>query len=179
MITIISGTNRKGSATRTIANYYHEKLQTATKETVKLYALEDLPSDFYHNGMYSADGQNAALGAVQDEFMLSSNKFVIISPEYNGSYPGILKLFLDACSIREYKATFMGKKVGLVGVASGRAGNLRGLDHLTGIFNHVGSQVMPQKLPISGVGALIADGVLINEATQESIANHIANLLAF
>jgi NAD(P)H-dependent FMN reductase len=48
--------------------------------------------------------------------------------------PGSLKLFIDACSVREYKQNFKGKKAALVGIASGRAGNLRGMDHLTGVM---------------------------------------------
>jgi chromate reductase len=79
----------------------------------------------------------------------------VVSPEYNGSFPGVLKLFLDALSVKDYKKTFSGKRVSLIGVASGRAGNFRGMEHLTGIFNYLNMIVMPNKLPISSVEKVI------------------------
>jgi hypothetical protein len=38
-----------------------------------------------------------------------------------------------------------------VGEAAGRAGNLRGMDHLTNIFNHMKMNVLNLKIPISSV----------------------------
>jgi NAD(P)H-dependent FMN reductase len=88
------------------------------------------------------------------KYIYAADKLIIISPEYNGSFPGILKLFIDTMP---HKA-LDGKKIALTGVATGRGGNLRGLDHLTGILHYLNAHVMPFKLPISGVAALISDG---------------------
>ena len=112
--------------------------------------------------------------------MLPANKFVFVIPEYNGSFPGVLKLFLDACSIREYKATFSGKKAVLVGIASGRAGNLRGMDHLCDILHHVGTIVHPNKLPISNIEALIdSKGKITDSACKKALKKHMEDLLDF
>jgi len=179
MITIISGTNRKGSATLAFAKYYYETLKSKTTEEVKLLSLADLPADICHIDMYAPAGQSKGLAKLQDEYMLPANKFVVLSPEYNGSFPGVLKLFLDACSIREYKANFVGKTVALVGISSGRAGNLRGLDHLSSVFNHVGTRVLPNKLPISNIKALLSeDNELVDEGTKEAIGKQIEAMLA-
>ncbi len=155
MITVISGTNRADSYTEKIANQYVKILENATDQKVSYLKLTDLPTDLVHNNMYTPDHQHADITKLQDEYLMESDRLIIISPEYNGSFPGILKFFIDACSIRNYKETFKGKKVMLVGVASGRAGNLRGMDHLTGIFNHVGSVVFPNKLPISNCKSVV------------------------
>ncbi len=155
MITVISGTNRADSYTEKIANQYVKILENATDQKVSYLKLTDLPTDLVHNNMYTPDHQHADIIKLQDEYLMESDRLIIISPEYNGSFPGILKFFIDACSIRNYKETFKGKKVMLVGVASGRAGNLRGMDHLTGIFNHVGSVVFPNKLPISNCKSVV------------------------
>jgi len=104
---------------------------------------------------------------------------VFISPEYNGSYPGVLKLFLDAISIREYARSFKQKKAALCGVASGRAGNLRGIDHLTGVLNHVGVIVMPNNLPLSSIDKLCDENGEINASTSELISSFIDDFLAF
>jgi len=155
MITVISGTNRRGSVTEKFAKHFYKLLKSKTKEEVKYFSLQKLPEDVVHNSMYSDKKQSKSLRKIQKEIMIPAEKYFVISPEYNGSFPGILKLFIDACSIYEYRSTFNNKKVALVGVASGRAGNLRGLDHLTGVFHHVGSNVMPNKLPISKTGDLM------------------------
>jgi chromate reductase, NAD(P)H dehydrogenase (quinone) len=105
---------------------------------------------------------------------------VYIVPEYNGGFPGVLKLFLDACSVREYKKTFKGKKAALVGIATGRAGNLRGLEHLTGILNHVGTVVLPNRLPISSIEKLMDDdGIIRDPATLKVIEKQMDEFLLF
>jgi chromate reductase, NAD(P)H dehydrogenase (quinone) len=149
MITVISGTNRKGSECLNFAKLYADLLQKHTEEEVKLLALEQIPHDWFHAAMYSE--QSPSVAALQDEYVLPADKMVFVMPEYNGSYPGSVKLFIDACSVREYSRNFQNKKAALVGIASGRAGNLRGMDHLTGVLNYLGMTVMPNKLPISSI----------------------------
>ncbi|MBK6784946.1 MAG: NAD(P)H-dependent oxidoreductase [Saprospiraceae bacterium] len=43
--------------------------------------------------------------------LIPSSHWIIIAPEYNGSFPGILKLFLDVLSVKQAKETFHGKKL--------------------------------------------------------------------
>lgn len=179
MITIISGTNRKGAKTHIFAKKYTELVRSLTQEDVHFLSLEDVPNDLLHTAMYSETGQSAALADLQDKYMIPAQKLVIISPEYNGSYPGVLKLFLDACSIRAYKETFSGKKVALLGVASGRAGNLRGMEHLTGVFNHVGATVMPNKLPISSIDTVLQEDDTIQDNTVAIMKAHAEAFLEF
>ena len=179
MITIISGTNRKDAKTHIFAKKYAELVEKSTSEKVSFFSLEDLPNDILSVDMYSETGQSSGLATIQDEIMIPANKIVIVSPEYNGSYPGVVKLFLDACSIRNYKGTFSEKKFALVGVASGRAGNLRGMDHLAGVVNHVGGTVFSNKLPISSIGNVLSDDNHIDDSTIETMQKHIDAFLAF
>ncbi len=180
MITIVSGTNRSESECLTFAKKFQDLLAARTDEEVKLLALEAIPHDWFHPLMYEEGAQHASLVQVQDEYLLPAGKFLYVTPEYNGSFPGVLKLLIDACSVRQYKATFDGKKAALVGIASGRAGNLRGMDHLTGILNHVGTIVMPNKLPISRISKLIdPQGEITDPNTLKVMTRHIEDLLAF
>ncbi len=180
MITVISGSNRKRSESLRFAQKYEEMIRLKTNEPVKLLALEEIPHDWFHTGMYESEGQSANLMKLQEEYMIPADKFVYVTPEYNGSYPGVVKLFIDACSVREYKATFKGKKAALVGVSTGRAGNLRGMEHLTGVLNHVGTIVMPNKVPISRIEQLLDEnGEITDEATLKTIEKHVEELLAF
>ena len=68
----------------------------------------------------------------------------------------------------------------MLGVAAGRAGNLRGMDHLTGVMNYLGSIVMPDKLPISSINSLIdSDMQLIDEDTKVVLEAHAQSFLKF
>jgi chromate reductase, NAD(P)H dehydrogenase (quinone) len=179
MITVISGTNRRNSGALEFARHYANILSAKTTEPVKLLELENIPHDWFHPDMYESI-QSPSLVRLQDEFMIPAEKFVYIVPEYNGGFPGVLKLFLDACSVREYKKTFKGKKAALVGIATGRAGNLRGLEHLTGILNHVGTVVLPNRLPISSIEKLMDDdGIIRDPATLKVIEKQMDEFLLF
>lgn len=105
--------------------------------------------------MYDKTGQHPYISDIQDNILLPSRLWVIISPEYNGSYPGILKLLIDALSIRRYKETFSGKKAVLIGVATGRAGNFRVHGTPDRFAHYLNILVMPNKLPISSVDQYI------------------------
>jgi len=180
MITVIAGTNRKGSKTKQVAKEYFDLLQKSTEEESKFFALEDLSCDFLHSLMYDEVHQNKDLAEKQDEFFTPANKLIFVVPEYNGSFPGIFKLFIDAISVRNYKENFQGKKVALVGVASGRAGNLRGLDHLTTSLNYLKMNVYPNRLPIAKIEDIMDDeGKFTEEVIIEELENHVKGFLEF
>lgn len=174
MITVISGTNRKGSRCKAFAYKYFEFLsEYLGEEEVQFLALEDIPQSWLGTDMYQTKKQDRALALVQDQFILPATGFVFISPEYNGSFPGVLKLFLDACSIREYDSNFKGKKAALLGVATGRAGNLRGMSHLAGILHYLGTTTMPNQLPISRIAELMnKQGEIIHQETLAVMKAH-------
>ena len=116
MITIISGTDRKDGLTHVVASHYHKLIQSKTNETVQFYSLEDLPPDLYGAAMYEKTTISEAFQEIEDTFLIPANKFFFIIPEYNGSFPGILKLFVDAASVRSKMAIFKGKNIYILGV---------------------------------------------------------------
>jgi NAD(P)H-dependent FMN reductase len=130
--------------------------------------------------MYNPERQSTALAAIQDKYLIPATKLYIVVPEYNGDIPGIFKLFIDACSIREYAASFHGgKKAALVGVAAGRAGGLRGLESMTGFLNYLKINVLPHKLPISSIGTLLTDDQLTDEDTIKVLTEQVQEFMAF
>jgi chromate reductase, NAD(P)H dehydrogenase (quinone) len=180
MITVISGTNRRKSFTFPIARQFFNLIVKYTGEEAKLLSLESLPLDLFHTGMYSDNGQSKSMIKLQNEYMIPADKFLFVMPEYNGGFPGVLKMFIDACSIREFSKTFEGKKVAMVGLASGRAGNLRGMDHLTGVMNYLGCVIMPNKLPISQIEKIVDKYGEINEKESvDIIKKHVKDFIAF
>ena len=178
MITIICGTNRPNSETSKFAKKYVNLCQSKGADA-KLLELEKIPHDWFFAEMYDAKTQAASIAKIQEDYFFLADKLLFVAPEYNGSFPGVLKLFLDAISIREYPRNFKNKKAALSGVASGRAGNLRGIDHLTGVLHHVGTTVMPQSLPLSSIATLYDENGEINAATEKLMGEFVDKFLAF
>ena len=79
---------------------------------------------------------------------------VIVCPEYNGSFPGIFKYFVDHWI---YPGSFIKKPICLIGLG-GRFGGLRALEHLTGIFSHRESLLFPEKALIQNVKQAFEEG---------------------
>ncbi len=164
MITIVSGTNRKGSNTRKIALEYQEIL-AGSGINATFFTLEGV--DVMHN--------DAAFKRIEEEIIIPTTHFIFIVPEYNGSFPGVLKMLFDTNTSH---GIWFHKKALLTGVATGRAGNLRGMDHLADILNFLKITVHPNRLPISGVDKLLSkDGKLENESTRNAIKQQLDEFL--
>lgn len=144
MISIISGTNRSPSNSEILANYYHRSLQEKGVES-HILPLTNLPPKLITTDIYGE--RIPEFQFIQDQ-VTATEKFLFIVPEYNGSFPGILKLFVDACAFPE---SFMGKKAALVGHSTGRYGNIRGVEHFTGVCHYCGLHVLPLRLHIPRV----------------------------
>ena len=180
MITVVASTNRKNSKCLIFANKYAELLQEVGYPDVQVLALENIPTDWFFSEMYKPEKQLESLFELQDKYFRLVDKFVFVSSEYNGSIPGSLKLLIDAISVRELDATFKGKKAALVGLATGRAGNLRGMDHLSDILNHMGTIVLPNKLPISKISALLNEHKEVSDsATIETMRKQALEFINF
>jgi len=180
MILIISGTNRPNSNTEIMAKYYHEHLTEISEEEVKLCDLNQLQDGLLNKAMYEGKGQSDRLKKAQDDYFIPANKWVILSPEYNGSYPGIVKLLFDALSVRHADKTFHNKKVALVGISSGRAGNWLGMDQLTSVLNYLKMNVFYNKLAINHISQVINEaGSMEDEKTKSFVAEQMKDFLEF
>lgn len=178
MLTVISGTNRPDSRTLILAEAFAAAVREAGEE-VQLLDLATLDFDHFSAAMYSAQTITPALKLVQEKYILRVEKLAFFIPEYNGSFPGFVKLFIDGISVNEYKRNFTGKRISLTGVASGRAGNARGMDHLAACLNYLGGWVLPNQLPVSGVeGLLDADGKLADSGTLDALKTQALQLIA-
>jgi NAD(P)H-dependent FMN reductase len=164
--TIISGTNRNGSNTLKVALQYQQML-AAKGVKAELVTLEGL----------DLNEKSSQLQKLEEEVLIPTDKFIIVMPEYNGSYPGSLKTIIDMSDIRK---VWWGKKALLTGISTGRAGNLRGMDHLTGALNYLKVHVHHNKLPISSVDKLLSHGSVITDApTITAMEHQVEEFIAF
>lgn len=172
MITIICGTNRKNSRSSVFTKAYHNILKNKGIENA-IFSMEEYPADLSVHDIYKYN--HTGINNLVEKYIKPADKLVFIIPEYNGGVPGILKLFIDSVEPK----LFMGKKAGLVGVATGRSGNLRGLDHMAAMLNYLQTEVMAYKLPISRIDTLMHDGKIHDEATLRAMELHAEKLIAY
>jgi len=173
MITIIASTNRAGSSTLRVAKYYKEQLLLKGIEA-GLISLEQLPPNFLQTDLYGK--RSLGFSEIQ-KTITQTDKFIFIIPEYNGSYPGVLKLFIDAC---DFQGSFYDKKAALTGISSGKYGNIRGIDHFTGVCHYLHLNVMPLKIHIPQVNKEFDDdNQLINADTLKFTNEQIEKFILF
>ncbi len=165
MYTIISGTNRSGSHTEKAAREYQRILKNKNIDA-KLFSLQDL----------DVLNRNEAIKKAEAEILIPTQKFIFIIPEYNGSYPGVLKAFIDNSDI---KNVWNYKKALLTGVATGRAGNIRGMDHLSDTLHFMKMNVFYNKLPISVIDKVLDNEGHFNEETMKAINHQLDEFIVY
>ncbi|MBK0377675.1 NADPH-dependent FMN reductase [Mucilaginibacter segetis] len=173
MVTIISSTNRPDSSTSKLAAFYKKKLAEKGVDSQILH-LTQLPTNLIESDLY---GKRSAEFENIQQIVTATDKFIFVIPEYNGSFPGVLKVFMDACSFPE---SFYEKKAALVGLSSGKYGNIRGLDHFTGICNYMHLHVMPLKIHIGAINKeLDKNGNLFEKDTLRFTEEQIEKFINF
>jgi len=164
MITIISGTNRVKSNSLNVANSYHEILKKKGLES-QILDLSCLPPTFMTEDMYGLRTNDTK--EIIDKYILPVHHFIFAIPEYNGTYPGALKLFIDAMEPK----FFNNKNACLVGLATGRAGNIRGLDAFTHVLHHLKMEVLSNKVLLSQIDLLLDDNGILKEPISLQVVN--------
>lgn len=165
MYTIISGTNRPDSHTEKVALEYERILKSRSINTT-LFSLEGL----------DVLRRSPEYVKAESEILIPTKKFIFVIPEYNGSYPGVLKAMIDNSDV---KKTWNYKKALLTGVATGRAGNLRGMDHLADTLHYMKMTVFYNKLPISVIDKVMDGEGHLNDATLKAINNQLEEFIQF
>jgi len=167
-IPIILGTNRKGRQSEYVARLLFQEMQKHDEIETKLFDAKDFvfPADDY--------GQ-----AIKDHFpeyrdaIIRADGLVIVSPEYNHGYPGILKAVLDTL-LREY----VHKAVGFVGVSAGPWGGTRVIEALVPMVRELGLVVTFTDLNFPKVRNMFDDeGNLKDDVYYERIKGFLAELV--
>jgi chromate reductase len=165
MYTIIAATNRVG-----------KQYSQGSQEYQRLFADLGVDANLYSMEQFTSLHRDEQFNDIERDLLIPTQKFVFIMPEYNGSFPGIFKLMMDISDITK---CWYHKKVMLVGVANGRAGNLRGIDNMTNMCHYMKMNVFHQKLPISSVSNELVDDRLVNENTIKAVQSQIESFINY
>lgn len=143
-IVVICGTNRPESNTRRVVNVIVDAYQ-ALGAQVSILDLADLPPEIFSPTAYAEKPPSFERFS---ETILNSAGLHVVTPEYNGGMPGVLKLFIDHLKFPE---SFEARPVCFVGVAAGQWGALRPVEHLQQIFSYRNAYVYPKRVFIPGI----------------------------
>jgi NAD(P)H-dependent FMN reductase len=154
-IPVMLGTTRKGRASENVAKFVFREVQKRDGVETELIDIRDLrfPSD---------DAGEAIKDSKFSEAMMRADGLVIVSPEYNHSYPGLLKHVLDT-NLKEY----IHKAVGICGVSAGGFGGTRMIQALVPVLRELGLVTIFWDGNFSGAQGLFDDeGRIKDEATH-------------
>ena len=150
MIEIIVGTNRPGSNTRKVARHV-EEIYAGLKVPFHVLDLATMPQEIF---LASSYGEKPKSFQPFAEAVLRSSGLHVVTPEYNGGIPGVLKYFIDMLKFPE---SFINKPVCFVGVAAGLWGALRPIEQLQGIFGYRNAFIYPDRVFLPQVNSLLDD----------------------
>jgi NAD(P)H-dependent FMN reductase len=102
---------------------------------------------------------------------------VLATPEYHGSMSAMIKVAIENMG---FPSALQGKPVAILGVAAGRIGAVKAIEHLRSVCGHVGALVVPNAISIANVRqAFNADGRVVDPGTEASLRELARSLEAF
>ena len=165
-IPVILGTVRKGRRSLHPA-------QLLTRELGKRAGVETELIDITQLPLPTNDAGEAIKDAGFSSRMERADALVIVSPEYNHGYSGLLKHVLDSC-LKEY----IHKAVGIVGVSAGPFGGSRVIENLLPVMRELGLVTIFWDVNFSSVRKVFAaDGALLDDSYLRSIDQFLKELI--
>jgi NAD(P)H-dependent FMN reductase len=138
-IPIILGTARQGRQSEHVANFILSEMKKRPEIETELIDVRQLKMRLDDAGEEMKDASYA-------EKMARADGLVIVAPEYNHGYPGLLKHALDMC-LKEY----IHKAVAICGVSAGPFGGARVIENLVPVVRELGLAVTFTDLNFSRV----------------------------
>jgi chromate reductase, NAD(P)H dehydrogenase (quinone) len=172
-IAIISGTNRPGSNTAKIAAHLDVFYRALGQPTV-LIDLAALPPEIFAPTSYA---EKPASFAPFSDAVLASAGLHVVTPEYNGSFPGVLKYFIDMLKFPE---SFESRPVCFTGVAAGIWGALRSTEQLGAIFAYRNAYIYPERVFLPQINNhMTSEGRLGNEELLARLRSQAQGFVKF
>jgi chromate reductase len=117
--------------------------------------------------------------AVRDlrERIENADALLVVTPEYNGSVPGVLKNAIDWASARHRGSSFAGKTVAIAGATTGQYGAIWAQQELRRVLGIAGARVVLDELPLPRAHDAFDDnGRLRTALHEERLRSHVAGL---
>jgi NAD(P)H-dependent FMN reductase len=165
-IPVILGTTRKGRMSAHAANLLVSEIGKR----------EGVDTDLIDIGKLPLPTDDAGPGVKDSGFSEKMNRadaLVIVSPEYNHGYSGLLKHVLDSC-LKEY----IHKAVGIAGVSAGPFGGTRVIENMLPVMRELGLVTIFWDVNFSSVGKVFDEsGKLLDESFLRRIDKFLKELI--
>lgn len=125
-IPVVLGTARQGRMSEHVASFVLSQLSKLPGVETELFDVRKLALPTHDAG---EQVKHPAFSAA----VMRADALVIVTPEYNHGYPGLLKHALDT-NLKEY----IHKAVGIVGVSAGPWGGTRAIENLLPVMRELG-----------------------------------------
>ena len=145
---MIVGTNRPGSNTRKVATHV-EEIYAGLRVPLRVLDLATLPPEIFSPSSYANKPKSFTPFA---DGILQASGLVVVTPEYNGSLPGVLKYFIDMLKFPE---SFEARPVCFVGLSAGMWGALRPVEQLQMIFGYRNGYLFPERVFLPQINQLL------------------------
>jgi NAD(P)H-dependent FMN reductase len=156
-ISIVLGTGRQGRFSEKVFKFVFDEVSKDKRFEVQSVDVRDFVFGV------TDDSKKSDLALKWKNVVLSSQAFLFVSPEYNRSYPGELKILIDSL-FEEYK----GKVAGICGVSSGGFGGVRMVENLKSLFLVLGIRPVSTDINISLVEKEFSESDIPNNASLYS-----------
>jgi NAD(P)H-dependent FMN reductase len=103
---------------------------------------------------------------------------VMATPEYHGTFAAFTKLIIENLG---HPSALRNKPVALLGVAAGRIGAIKSVEHLRSVLAHVGALVIPGSISVAGIQTAFDKntGALTDANTEEALQGLARALVTF
>lgn len=173
-IPVLLGATRTGRQSVKVARFVHERMRR--REQIETELLDLLEYDFpiMEERLRFLDDPPPGLREFGAK-IARADSLVIVTPEYNNGYPGVLKNALDYL-LPEYKR----KPIAIVTVSAGGFGGINCLAQLRLVTLGMGAFPIPAALPVSRVqDSFDDDGNPLDESYEKRAASFINEVLWF
>lgn len=163
-IPILLGSTRRDRQSVKVANFVLARLGQRPNVETELLDLQEYDFPIMEERLRFRDDPPSRLQEFSDK-IARADSLIIVTPEYNNGYPGVLKNALDYL-LPEYER----KPIAIVTVSAGGFGGLNCLAQLRLVTLGMGAFPIPASLPISRVHDSFNDDGTPNDASYEKRA---------
>ena len=165
-VPVILGTARQGRQSDHVANFVLAEMRKRTEIETELIDIRKLPLKLDDAGEQIKDPAFSAT-------VMRADALVLVVPEYNHGYPGLLKHALDM-NLEEY----IHKAVGVCGVSAGPFGGTRVIENLLPVLRELGLVTIFNDVNFGNVRKLFDEnGKLLDENYVRRVDQFLVELI--